>query len=200
MAKCQAGTSSFRKCSKLLKPWLLTNKDCVYLCTIRDKSCAIDFKTKSVFDTKWKTESKFEISVFYLVSKGLKVNCTWSGPKSLCKIISVCKLHCTHLVRIDLGMISNVTMISLYTALSTLKIVHYIHTRTYRLTLVTDQVRFLCKIGTLYWFPIVCMMKSKMLRRCMMTLAKLTQKYVLIVMERVSEIGKKLHSLSKFWH
>ena len=33
-----------------------------------------------------------------------------------------------------------------------------------------------------------------------MTLAKLTQKYVLIVMERVSEIGKKLHFLSKFSH
>ena len=28
--------------------WLLTNKDCVYLCAIRAKSCAIDFQTKSV--------------------------------------------------------------------------------------------------------------------------------------------------------
>ena len=89
MAKCQAGTSSFRKCSKLLKPWLLTNKDCVYLCAIRAKSCAIDFQTKSVL-------TQNENFTF-----GLKVDCTWSGPKSLSKIKSVCKLHCTHRVRTD---------------------------------------------------------------------------------------------------
>ena len=61
MAKCQAGTSSFRKCSKLLKPWLLTNKDCVYLCAIRAKSCAIDFQTKSVLtqNEKLKVNWKF---------------------------------------------------------------------------------------------------------------------------------------------
>ena len=66
MAKCQAGTSSFRKCSKLA-----TNKQglCVFMCYKGQimRNWLLDQKC---FDTKWKTESELEISVvFYLVPK-----------------------------------------------------------------------------------------------------------------------------------
>ena len=90
MAKCQAGTSSFRKCSKLA-----TNKQglCVFMCY------------KGQIMRNWLSDQKcfdhIERWPVLTQNEKLKVNCTWSGPKSLSKIKSVCKLHCTHRVRTD---------------------------------------------------------------------------------------------------